>query len=250
MQNAQDFFATTMNVGLQSFNENKPLTNSSNFTVFCTKYIGGSEIGCKRCNNCHLKWEKAAEKKGEPIIYTCHAGLTSFAIPIKIEGKHIANVLGGQVLIGPPDEKHFRQIAKELGINEDAYLAEVNNLRILSMEKVKAITDLLSIVINSIAAIAYANLQLAELGLDYKIPRNIVMEEWFFLNCEKIRKPISAREFEVLKLIVMGKNNVEIAKELFISVHTAKAHVSSILEKFSVDDRVQIAVKAVREGLI
>ena len=62
--------------------------------------------------------------------------------------------------------------------------------------------------------------------------------------------PITEREFEVLKLIVLGKSNTEIAKDLFISVHTVKAHVSSILEKFSVEDRVQVAVKAIREGLV
>lgn len=66
----------------------------------------------------------------------------------------------------------------------------------------------------------------------------------------KIGKPLTNREFEVLKLVVMGKSNTEIAKELFVSVHTAKAHVCSILQKMSVDDRVQAAVKAVREGII
>ena len=76
------------------------------------------------------------------------------------------------------------------------------------------------------------------------------MEEWFFSNYGNIKKPISSREFEVLKLIVLGKSNTEIANELFISVHTAKAHVSSILEKFAVEDRVQLAVKVVREGII
>ena len=63
-------------------------------------------------------------------------------------------------------------------------------------------------------------------------------------------KPLTDREFEILRLIVLGKNNKEIANELFISVHTAKAHVSSILEKFSVEDRVKVAVMAVREGLV
>ena len=42
----------------------------------------------------------------------------------------------------------------------------------------------------------------------------------------------------------------EIAKELIVSVHTAKAHVCSILQKMCVNDRVQAAVKAVKEGLV
>ena len=64
------------------------------------------------------------------------------------------------------------------------------------------------------------------------------------------RVPLTEREFEVLKHLVDGKSNTEIAKELIVSVHTAKAHVCSILQKMCVSDRVQAAVKAVKEGLV
>ena len=62
--------------------------------------------------------------------------------------------------------------------------------------------------------------------------------------------PLTEREFEVLKHLVSGKSNTEIAKELIVSVHTAKAHVCSILQKMCVNDRVQAAVKAVKEGIV
>lgn len=62
--------------------------------------------------------------------------------------------------------------------------------------------------------------------------------------------PLTEREYEVLKHLVMGKSNTEIADELIVSVHTAKAHVCSILQKMCVNDRVQAAVKAVREGIV
>ncbi len=64
------------------------------------------------------------------------------------------------------------------------------------------------------------------------------------------RVPLTEREYEVLKHLVTGKSNTEIAKELIVSVHTAKAHVCSILQKMCVNDRVQAAVKAVKEGLV
>lgn len=64
------------------------------------------------------------------------------------------------------------------------------------------------------------------------------------------RAQLTEREIEVLKLLVKGKSNTEIAKELIVSVHTAKAHVCSILQKLCVDDRVQAAVKAIRENII
>lgn len=61
---------------------------------------------------------------------------------------------------------------------------------------------------------------------------------------------LTEREQEVLKLLVDGKSNTEIASELIVSVHTAKAHVCSILQKLCVEDRVQAAVKAIRQGLV
>lgn len=64
------------------------------------------------------------------------------------------------------------------------------------------------------------------------------------------RIPLTEREFEVLNHLVAGKSNTEIAKELIVSVHTAKAHVCSILQKMCVNDRVQAAVKAVKEGMV
>lgn len=61
---------------------------------------------------------------------------------------------------------------------------------------------------------------------------------------------LTQREYEVLKLVVDGKSNNEIAEELTISSHTAKAHVCNIIQKLLVDDRTQAAVKALREGLV
>ena len=61
---------------------------------------------------------------------------------------------------------------------------------------------------------------------------------------------LTQREYEVLKLVVDGQTNSEIAKTLTISEHTAKAHVCNIIQKLVVDDRTQAAVKALKEGLV
>lgn len=62
--------------------------------------------------------------------------------------------------------------------------------------------------------------------------------------------PLTAREMEVLKLIVEGHSNQDIADVLVITKATAKAHVHSILQKLCVDDRTQAAVLAMRQGLV
>ncbi len=64
------------------------------------------------------------------------------------------------------------------------------------------------------------------------------------------RAKLTAREREVLNLVVEGKDNTQIAAELVISSETVKTHVSSLLSKLEADNRVQAAVKAVRAGLV
>jgi DNA-binding NarL/FixJ family response regulator len=67
---------------------------------------------------------------------------------------------------------------------------------------------------------------------------------------ETIRAELSDRELEVLKLIANGKDNAQIARELFISPKTVKNHISNILMKLQIDNRIQAAVYAVRSGIV
>jgi len=66
---------------------------------------------------------------------------------------------------------------------------------------------------------------------------------------EAIRTELSDRELEVLKLIANGKDNAQIAAELVISPKTVKNHISNILMKLQIQNRIQAAVYAVRSGL-
>jgi DNA-binding NarL/FixJ family response regulator len=64
------------------------------------------------------------------------------------------------------------------------------------------------------------------------------------------RPELSERETEVLRLIANGKDNSEIAQELHISPKTVKNHISNILMKLQIENRIQAAVYAVRRGLV
>jgi DNA-binding NarL/FixJ family response regulator len=63
------------------------------------------------------------------------------------------------------------------------------------------------------------------------------------------RAGLTDREREVLRLLAAGRDNAGIAQELFISPRTVKNHISSILAKLHVKNRIQAAVYAVRKGL-
>ena len=61
---------------------------------------------------------------------------------------------------------------------------------------------------------------------------------------------LTERELEVLRLVATGKNNREIAKDLFISENTVKNHVRNILEKLQLHSRMEAVMYAVKEKLL
>lgn len=61
---------------------------------------------------------------------------------------------------------------------------------------------------------------------------------------------LTARESQILKLITEGYSNTDIANELLVSINTTKAHVASILQKLEVDDRLQAALKAIKNKIV
>jgi DNA-binding NarL/FixJ family response regulator len=67
---------------------------------------------------------------------------------------------------------------------------------------------------------------------------------------EQIQTQLSEREIEVLKLIANGRDNADIAAQLHISPKTVKNHISNILMKLQIENRIQAAVYAVRSGLV
>lgn len=62
--------------------------------------------------------------------------------------------------------------------------------------------------------------------------------------------PLTSREVEVMRLVVQGQTNQQIARTLAISVSTAKRHIRHISAKLGVCDRVQAAVRAVELGVL
>ena len=69
-------------------------------------------------------------------------------------------------------------------------------------------------------------------------------------SADAVRAELSQRELDVLKLISSGKDNAMIAAELHISPKTVKNHISNILMKLQIENRIQAAVYAVRSGIV
>jgi NarL family two-component system response regulator LiaR len=70
-------------------------------------------------------------------------------------------------------------------------------------------------------------------------------------NTQEIPKEgLTERELEVIRLVAMGRNNREIARELFISEKTVKTHISNILGKLNLEHRTQMAIYAIKNNIV
>lgn len=125
----------------------KYISECYNFTEFCIKLTRGSKEGCARCEKCDR------EGKG---VYECHAGLVDFGIPLIVEGETVGSVIGGQVLPQNPDEEKFRQVAREIGVDEDRYINALHKVNIRTEEAIKASAFLLGDVLNNFINAEYA----------------------------------------------------------------------------------------------
>lgn len=133
----------TVAVGVDS----KYISDCYNFTEFCIELTRGSAEGKRRCEKC--------DREGHGV-YPCHAGLVDFGIPITLDdGTVLGSIIGGQVLPENPDEEKFRGTAKELGIDENKYIAALKKVNVKTREQIEASANLLGDVINMFVRASY-----------------------------------------------------------------------------------------------
>ena len=141
LQNVQDAFSLATGMAAVTVDlQGNFITKPSNFTDFCMKYTRNSALGAKRCAQCD------AEGKG---VYFCHAGLMDFAEQIIVDGIHLGNILGGQVLPIEPDIEKFREIARELEIPEDDYITALEKVTVRPESAIRAAAEILRELINA-----------------------------------------------------------------------------------------------------
>lgn len=181
LQTFQDNFAESMDIASVTVDRNgNPVTIPSSYTSFCTDFIHSTLIGDIRCAESHKKGGEIAAQTGKPYIYTCHAGLIDFAAPILVNGKQIGTILGGQILTKEPHELTYRNVAKEICVNEDEFVASVKKVKITKEKNIKAAAELLYIVANALSKIGYEELKLKNNSklLEHEVSRtNLLLEE-------------------------------------------------------------------------
>jgi len=135
--------ATGFPVGLVEYPSLRPLI-ATGWRDICTKFHRSCPAAAAACARSDADLFGRPALHGAMNVARCEHGLVDCATPIFVEGKQIAALGTGQVLLEAPDLDRFRQRARELGFEEDEYLAEVAKVPIVDEARLKEVASFLA----------------------------------------------------------------------------------------------------------
>lgn len=141
LQKMQDSFSAMARMAALTTDENGvPVTVGTNFSEFCTEFCRKSPIGRARCEQCDKMGAVRVMETQTPFSYYCHANLVDFAAPIMLDDRMIGSFIGGQVLTEPPDLDRMREIAREIRVDEEAFIEAAKKTQIVPQSAIERST--------------------------------------------------------------------------------------------------------------
>lgn len=141
LQRVQDVFSAMARMAAHTTDEfGVPITKSSNYSELCTEFCRKSPEGRKRCEHCDRMGAVTAMEQKESVFYYCHANLVDFAAPILLNGRMIGSLIGGQVLPNKPNLEKMRKVAREIDVDEDAFVAAAEKIQVIPMAAIERST--------------------------------------------------------------------------------------------------------------
>lgn len=104
----------------------------------CTHYHRVNPCTASRCQESDTILAGKLEAGEKYNVYRCKNGLIDVAVPILIDGEHVANFFTGQFLFEPPNIAAFSRQAEEFGFDKEAYLNALNQVSIFSEAQIEA----------------------------------------------------------------------------------------------------------------
>src|ERR1039457_321183 len=178
---------------------------ASGWQEICANFHRISPETEKQCIESNRHISEVLGENNRQIVYRCPMGLMECATPIIIEGKHLGNILTGQIFTGPTDEAYFIEQARKYGFDEIEYLAAVKKVSIFSEEQLQQSLTF----IHSLAQI------LAEQGLQNLRQRET--SEALKKSEEKFRHLFSNAEVGIFRSRLDGSEVLEV-NEKFLEI--------------------------------
>ena len=126
-------------------------------TEFC-RLLNENHTALKCCLKSSNLGAKEAFKRGEALVYECHAGLVEIVVPIIVNHTHIGNVYSGQILTQrPTDEQVENVVARyaQYGISREALRKAYQQIPVIAESDIETISNLLHIVVDFIVETEY-----------------------------------------------------------------------------------------------
>ena len=130
----------------------------------CTEFHRINPETSKKCTISDTVLADELGKNEKYHFYECLNGLVDVAVPIVINGEHIANLFSGQFFFDKPDRTFFKKQAKTYGFNELKYLKAIEDVPIVSKEKVKIAMDFLLNTTQLISEITFQKLEQSQMN--------------------------------------------------------------------------------------
>lgn len=129
--------------------------SKSGWRQICTEFHRKNPGTLKNCSISDTELSGKLAKGEKYHFYKCLNGLIDVAVPVKINGKHIANLFAGQFLFDEPDQTFFKKQAAKYGFDEEKYLSALEIVPVVSKENVKTTMDFLLNMVQMISEATY-----------------------------------------------------------------------------------------------
>jgi PAS domain S-box-containing protein len=135
---------------------------ASGWQHICTHFHRCNATSAKRCVESDTVLASQL-KQGKPYnVYQCKNGLVDVAVPIIVEGEHIANLFTGQFFFQKPDQAFFVRQANEFGFNLQEYLAALDSAPIFSSDQIQRVMGFLTQLARVVGEMGLARLKLQQ----------------------------------------------------------------------------------------
>lgn len=140
------------------------ILSKSGWRKICVDFHRANSITSERCTISDTVLAAKLAKGQKYHFYKCLNGLVDVAVPIVIKNKHIANLFSGQFFFEKPDKTFFEKQAERFGFDKTCYLKALDEVPVISEDKVKTIMEFLLNTTNLISDMTFQKLELMELN--------------------------------------------------------------------------------------